>query len=96
MRKTNDKPLKEAIEQLLNVYKLRRKFDETSLIAAWPELMGKAVANRTSQLYIRDRKLFIKVESSVLKNELLMIRSEIVKRMNERAGSKVLEDIVFV
>ena len=96
MGRTNDKPLKEAIEQLLNVYKLRRKFDETSLIAAWPELMGKAVANRTSQLYIRDRKLFIRVESSVLKNELVMIRSEIVKRMNERAGSKVLDDIVFV
>ena len=96
MGRTNDKPLKEAIEQLLNVYKLRRKFDETSLIAAWPELMGKAVANRTSQLYIRDRKLFIRVESSVLKNELVMIRSEIVKRMNERAGSKVLDDIVFI
>lgn len=96
MGRTNDKPLKEAIEQLLNVYKLRRKFDETSLIAAWPELMGKAVANRTSQLYIRDRKLFIRVESSVLKNELVMIRSEIVKRMNERAGSKVLDDIIFV
>jgi hypothetical protein len=96
MGRTNDKPLKEAIEQLLNVYKLKRKFDETSLIAAWPELMGKAVANRTSQLYIRDRKLFIKVDSSVLKNELVMIRSEIIKRMNERAGSKVLDDIVFV
>jgi predicted nucleic acid-binding Zn ribbon protein len=96
MARNNDKPLKEAIEQLLNVYKLKRKFDETALIAAWPELMGKAVANRTSQLYIRDRKLFIKVESSVLKNELVMIRSEILKRMNERAGSKVLEEIVFV
>ena len=96
MGRSNDKPLKEAIEQLLNVYKLRRKFDETSLIAAWPELMGRAVANRTSQLYIRERKLFIRIESSVLKNELMMIRSEIVKRMNERAGSSVLDEIVFV
>ncbi|MGV3508396.1 MAG: DUF721 domain-containing protein [Sphingobacteriaceae bacterium] len=96
MGRNNDKPLKEAIEQLLNVYKLRRKFDETSLIAAWPELMGRAVANRTSQLYIRERKLFIRIESSVLKNELMMIRSEIVKRMNERAGSSVLDEIVFV
>ncbi|MEJ6981868.1 DUF721 domain-containing protein [Pedobacter sp. P351] len=96
MGRNNDKPLKEAIEQLLKVYKLKRKFDETALIAAWPELMGRAVANRTSQLYIRERKLFIRVESSVLKNELLMIRSEIVKRMNEKAGSKVLDEIVFV
>lgn len=96
MGRNNDKPLKEAIEQLLKVYKLKRKFDETALIAAWPELMGRAVANRTSQLYIRERKLFIRVESSVLKNELLMIRSEIVRKMNERAGSSVLDEIVFV
>ena len=96
MGRNNDKPLKEAIEQLLKVYKLKRKFDETSLIAAWPELMGKAVANRTSQLYIRDRKLFLRVETSVLKNELVMIRSELVIRMNERAGSKVLDEIIFV
>ena len=96
MGRNNDKPLKEAIEQMLKVYKLKQRFDETALIAAWPELMGRAVANRTSQLYIRERKLFIRVESSVLKNELVMIRSEIIKRMNERAGSKVLDDIVFV
>lgn len=96
MGRTNDKPLKEAIEQMLNVYKLKRRFDETSLIAAWPELMGKAVANRTSQLYIRDRKLYIKIDSSVLKNELLMIRSAIVNRMNEKAGSHILDDVVFI
>ncbi len=96
MRRTNDKSLKEAIEQMLQVYKLKRRFDETSLIAWWPELMGKAVANRTKQLYIRDRKLFIRLESSVVKSELLMIRSQILDKLNEKAGSKVLDEIVFV
>lgn len=96
MRKPNDKPIKEAIEQMLRVYKLKRKFDETSLVAAWPEMMGPAVANRTRQLYIREKKLFIRVESSVLKNELLMIRSQILDKMNERAGTDVLEEIVFL
>lgn len=96
MRRTNDKSLKDAIEQMLRVYKLKRKFDETALIAAWPEMMGKAVANRTSQLFIRERKLFIRVESSVLKNELLMIRTQILDKMNEHAGSKVLDEIVFM
>ena len=96
MGRTNDKSLKEAIEQMLQVYKLKRKFDETSLVAAWPEMMGTAVANRTRQIYIRERKLYIRVESSVLKNELVMIRSQILERMNERAGSKVLDEVVFV
>jgi hypothetical protein len=96
MKRTNDKSLKEAIAQMLDVYRLRRKFDETSLIAAWPDMMGQAVANRTREMFIRDRKLFIKIESSVIKSEMMMIRSQIMDKMNERAGSKVLDEIIFL
>jgi len=96
MGRTNDRSLKEAIEQMLHVYKLRRKFDETSLIAAWPEMMGKAIANRTKEIFIRDRKLFIRLESSVIRNELMMMRSDIIEKMNERAGGKVIEEIVLL
>jgi len=91
-----DLTLKEAIEKMLEVYKLRRRFDETALVAAWPELMGKAIANRTKQLYIRDRKLFVKVESSVIKHELLLMRSQIVGRLNEHVGHVVIEDLVIL
>ncbi len=96
MRKTNDKSIKEALEQLLQVYKLRRKFDETSLIAAWPELMGNAIANRTKEIYIRDKKLFLRIESSVIKNELLMMRSQILEKMNDKAGAKVVEELILL
>ena len=92
----NDKSLKEAIEQMLQVYKLRRRFDETSLVPAWPELMGKAIANRTKQLYVRDRRLYIRVESSVIKNELMMMRSKIIEKMNEYAGSRVIDEVILL
>ncbi|SFC19947.1 Protein of unknown function [Parapedobacter composti] len=95
-RRGNDMTIKEAIEKMLDVYKLRRKFDETSLLSAWPELMGSAIANRTKQIYIRDRKLFVKVESSVIKNELLLMRSQIIGRMNEHVGQVVIEDLVVL
>ena len=96
MNRSNDKSLKEAIEQMLQVYKLKRKFDETALIAFWPEMMGKSVANRTKNMYIKDRKLYIRLESSVIKHELLMMRSQILDKMNERTGSSVIDEIVFL
>lgn len=96
MNRNNDKTIKEAINDLLDSYRLRKKFDETALIAAWPELMGTAIANRTKQLYINDKKLFLRVESSVIKNELLMMQSQIVKRLNEKAGHEVILSIVFL
>jgi predicted nucleic acid-binding Zn ribbon protein len=96
MRKTNDKSMKEAIEQMLNVYKIKRRFDETGVLAAWPQLVGTSVANRTKELFIRDRKLFLRIESSVIKNELMMMRTQIVDKINEEAKGILVEEIIFL
>jgi len=96
MRKTNDKSLKEAIEQMLNVYKIKRKFEETSIVAVWPELVGKSVANRTKELYISNKKLFLRIESSVIKNELMMMRSQIIGKINDKAKEILVEEIIFL
>lgn len=96
MRKPNDITLKEGIGKMLNVYKLKGKFDETSIIALWPELMGVAIGNRTTQIYINQKKLFVRIESSVIKNELMMVRTGIIEKLNEHAGSEVIIEIVFL
>jgi hypothetical protein len=96
MRKTNDKSLKEAIEQMMQVYKIKRKFDETGIIASWPDLVGKSVANRTKELFIHDKKLFLRIESSVIKNELMLMRSQIIEKINNEAKSVLIEDIIFL
>src|ERR1700761_9537580 len=96
MRKANDKPIKEAIEQMMQVYKIKRRFDETGIIAAWPELVGKPVANRTKEIYIHNKKLFLRIESSIVKNELMLMRSQIINKINEEAKSDLVEEIIFL
>lgn len=96
MSRTNDKTLKEALEQMLKAYRLKGKYDETFAISSWEAVVGKAVANRTKEIYIRDRKLFVRIESSVVKNELVMMRSKILEGLNEKTGAEVVTDIVFL
>ena len=96
MRKTNDKPIKEAIEQMLQVYKIKQRFDETAVIAAWPQLVGKPVANRTKELFIHNKKLYLRIESSVVKNELMLMRGQIIEKINEEAKWALLEEIIFL
>lgn len=96
MSRTNDKTLKEAMDQLLKVYRLKGKFDETFAVSSWEEVVGKAVANRTKEIFIRDKKLFIRIESSVVKNELKMMRDQIIRNLNEKAGAEVVQEIVFL
>lgn len=96
MNRGKDLNMKEAIEQMLKVYRLDRKFEETSLISAWPELIGPAIANRTTQIYIRDKKLYVKVESAVIKHELMLMRTQILGRMNEYIGKVVVEELILL
>ena len=96
MGRTNDKSLKEAIEQMLQVYKIKRKYEETGIKASWPQLVGKSVANRTKEIYIHDKKLFLRIESSVIKNELILMRSQIIEKINNETRSVLVEDIIFL
>lgn len=96
MGRTNDKTLKEAIEQMLQVYKIKRKYDETGIKTSWPDLVGKSVANRTKEIYIHDKKLFLRIESSVIKNELVLMRTQIIDKINNDAKVTLIEEIIFL
>lgn len=96
MNRTNDKTLKEAMEQWLKVYRLKGKFDETNAVASWQEVVGAPVANRTKEIFIKDKKMFVRIESSVIKNQLVMMRSQIIESLNQRAGSVVVTEIIFL
>ncbi len=96
MSRTNDKTLKEAMEQMLRVYRLKGKYDETFAVSSWEEVVGKAVANRTKEIFIRDKKLFLRIESSVVKNELKMMRTQIMQNLNEKAGAEVVTEMIFL
>lgn len=95
-RRSDDVTIKQAVEKLLDVYRLRKKYDETSILSAWPELIGSAIANRTQQIYIKDKKLFVRVESAVIKNELAMMRRQIIGRVNEYVGKVVIEEFIIL
>ncbi|WP_033564782.1 DUF721 domain-containing protein [Sphingobacterium sp. SYP-B4668] len=92
----DDVSIKLAIEKWVDTYRLRRKFDESSIVNAWPEIIGKAIANRTQKIYIKDKKMYVKVESAVIKNELALMRRQIIGRINEFVGQVVVEELVIL
>ena len=95
MGKTNDKPLKEALQEMLKAFRLDEKFRQKQLISSWEKIMGPAVANRTTQLQFRDKKLFVYLNSASLREELFSEREKIKNLLNEEAGAEIVEEIVF-
>jgi predicted nucleic acid-binding Zn ribbon protein len=95
MRKSNTQPIENVIREYLKEMNIDQKLKEVGVVSQWEKLMGKTVAVRTSQIYIRNHILYIHVTSSVLKNELLMMRQAIIEKINEQAGEKIVEQIVI-
>jgi predicted nucleic acid-binding Zn ribbon protein len=95
MRRSNEKPLKAAIEEFLDKFHLRDKLNQAKIIQAWEKVVGGMVAKNTSQLHVRNKVLYVKVNSAALRNELLFARNKIIDDLNKEAGTKVIEDIVL-
>lgn len=95
MKRTTERPLKAAIEEFLKLYRLDDKLRETRLIHSWEKVVGEMVAKHTLKLSVKNKKLFVKIDSSALRNELMYMRDKIVKALNKEAGSIVIDEIVF-
>lgn len=95
MSKGNEFTLKEAIDQLLQTYKLDGKLNEVKLMNSWEQIMGPAIQKYTRNLYINARVLYVELSSAPLREELSYGRSKIVKMLNEAVGASVIDDVVL-
>ena len=95
MKRSNTQSIAEAIRAYLKESKLEKPLKERELIQSWETLLGKSVARATSKIYFREGKLYVHLSSSVVKNELFMLRDEILKKLNESAGEELVREIVF-
>lgn len=95
MRKSNTQKIGTVLREYLEHMMIDRKLKEVGIVSSWEELMGKAVAHRTKQIYIKDKTLFVHLNSSVLRNELMMMRQSVIDKLNEKAGENIVEKIVL-
>jgi len=95
MRKSNTQPLGDVLREYVSAMKFDRKLKEVDVVQSWEKLLGKSIAGYTRNIYLSKRILYVEISSSVVKNELVMMREEIRKRLNELAGEEMVEKIVF-
>jgi predicted nucleic acid-binding Zn ribbon protein len=86
----------EAIKQLLNSYHIKAKFDEANLISSWERMVGKPVAKRTKKVFIRNKVLFVELESASMKSELSFHKKEIIDLFQKEFGKDILQEIVIM
>lgn len=94
-RTSNEQPLKEVLDRWMKAYGFEDRAKKLEIVEAWPDLMGTAVAHRTKEISIRNNILYLKMDSSVMREELAHGKQVIIQRVNEFAGKEIIRDVWF-
>ena len=95
MRRSKTISISEAVDDYFKVMKLDTKLKETGIINSWESIVGKAIAMKTTNIYIKNKVLYVHLSSSVVRNELLMLREALCKKINDKAGADLISEIVL-
>ena len=85
-----------AIQQLLNSYHIKAKFDEANLIGSWERLVGKPIAKRTKKVFIRNKVMFVELDSPSMKSELSFHKKEILDLFQKEFGLDIIKELVIM
>ncbi len=66
---------------------------ERQIPSIWPEIVGRPIANHTKVKRVKDGFLFVKTDSPSWANELTFLKGDIIKRLNERIGKRIIKDL---
>jgi len=92
---SNQVSLKEALKEMLEVYRLKAKLNQTKINAVWTKLMGSSINKYTRDIKLRRNKLYITIESASLRQELSFGKEKIVKIINEELGENYIEEVII-
>ncbi|MFP4046307.1 MAG: DUF721 domain-containing protein [Bacteroidales bacterium] len=95
MRRKNTQRLDEIISSYLKQMDIDGKLKEVKVTSSWEEIVGKLIARKTDKIFIKDRKLFVYLNSSIVRNELSMLKDSLIDELNKKAGDSVIDDIIL-
>lgn len=83
----------DLLKEYLRSQGLETPLLQKRLVDSWESVVGKVVASYTAEKYIKNQTLFVKVMNPALRQDLWMMRGQIVKRLNASVGSMVIVDL---
>ena len=66
------------------------------LIESWDEVAGEIIAKYTTEKYIRNQDLCVHIENPALRSEISMMKTELIRKLNNAAGGRVIREIRLI
>ena len=93
---SSPRPVGSIFDQVFSALGLDTKLAETKARLLWPDVVGQPLSDVSSAFRVQRGKLFVAVNNPSWRNELVFLKAEIIRKINERLGRSVIKDILFV
>ena len=93
MFKREVKSISDILQQFLRKEGLETPLQQKRLIDAWESVTGEMVARYTQEKFIKNQILYVKITNPALRQDLSMMRQQLMRRLNEAVGSSVISDV---
>ncbi len=95
MTNENATPLGAVIQMLMKQAGLDKKVKEYAVLEQWNEVVGEFAAKATTAKKLEHGRLIVTLVSPVWRSEIMLRKDEIIRVLNEKAGSEVVKEIVI-
>lgn len=84
-----------ALDELINDLGIKSRLRECDAIECWEIVVGEHIAKMAMVTRISKGILYVKVNTSTLRNELVLRKRELITKLNTKVGECVVKDIKF-
>lgn len=95
MRGSNNRKVGDIIRKLMKNPKLSAKLDELDALEAWEKILGKNLLKFVVKQRLYKGKLYVKLKSAPLRNELSYKKNNLIEQINQKIGKEIIKEIIL-
>lgn len=71
------------------------RLHELQVKQKWKSVVGELIAKSATSIVLNRKTLVVSIQSSIIRNEMILKKSDVIKRINEEMQKEVITDIVY-
>jgi predicted nucleic acid-binding Zn ribbon protein len=95
LRNSNEQSMKDVLMALLKAYRIESGVNTAMIEASWLTMMGKTIAKHTTEIQLREKTLFLKIDAPALRHELSLAKEKIKNNINEEFKMDLVNEVVI-
>lgn len=95
MKRTEAKSIAEIIGDFMQQEDIELTMLERRALQHWVNVVGPGVNRMTTERFVENGVITVKISSAALRNDLMLSRSSIIAQLNQLVGKPVIKEIIF-